>query len=141
MKKYRFIIYLLIFFVFIWIFISILKNFRQNQKPIPIPDVYSNIHNDDFGQLYYEDLNGEKFYLQKSNSAYPYENFRICPKGSETGLDFDFKIPDFQGKLYYGFILMEKGKSSQNTFFKKYSEIENGKASIDIKNNMSANMI
>ncbi|MEO1383502.1 MAG: metallophosphoesterase, partial [Bacteroidota bacterium] len=53
-------------------------------------------------------------------------------EGTKIGIKFNFDKRGFSGKLYYGFIPYGDSKHPHPVFFKRWSEIEKGKASIDI---------
>ncbi|NPA44752.1 MAG: hypothetical protein GXO49_04390 [Chlorobi bacterium] len=106
--------------------------FSQNE----IPSVYSDIHYDKKGKLYYE-LSGEKFYASKYKSFLSLENMQGNPKGTENGIKFNFGNDDFEGTLYYGLINYSDSKHPMPVWFKKTSKIENGKAKINIQKRLS----
>ncbi|MEM7656193.1 MAG: metallophosphoesterase, partial [Bacteroidota bacterium] len=58
------------------------------------------------------------------------------PKGSKKGINFNFGLPKLSGRMYYGFIPYGDSKHPQPVFFRKYAEIENGKSSINIADDL-----
>lgn len=57
-------------------------------------------------------------------------------KGTKTGLEFDFGIEKFKGRLYYGFIPYGDSRHPHPVWFKRFSEIKGGVAEIDIENQL-----
>jgi len=101
-----------------------------------VPAVYSDIHYDKEGKLYYE-LLGKKFYEKEYTSFLSLENMQGKPQGTEKGVKFDFGNEDFKGTLYYGLINYYDSKHPMPVWFKKTSKIENGKAKINIQKRLS----
>ena len=103
----------------------------QDKKPIPIPAVYSNIHQAEDGRLYVE-RNGEKFYENLASPQYTLSQIKGNPKGDTRGISFDFEDPDLNGRLYYGFIPYGDSKHPLPVYFRSAATITNGKTAIDI---------
>ncbi len=103
---------------------------------IDVPEVYSNIHSDKDGNLYYS-LLGKKFYAKEKSGFYTLEQMKGNPQAISGGIGFDFGISDFSGKLYYGLINYNDAKNPIPVWFKRTSDIKNGKTSINIKKNLS----
>lgn len=120
---------LVVFFVFVILSLSV---FAQNE----IPAVYSNIHYDKEGKLYYE-LLGKKFYKKEYTSFLSLENMQGKPEGYEKGIKFNFGSKDFEGTLYYGLINYNDSKHPMPVWFKKTSKIEKGEAKINIQKRLS----
>ena len=57
------------------------------------------------------------------------------PTGTYNGIAFNFG--KLKGKLYYGFIKPKDGRYPQPVFFKHFSSIKKGQASINILNNLA----
>lgn len=101
-----------------------------------IPVSYHGISYDGDGYL----VSGTEGKLYKQHIDPPEfsaNNFKNCVSGTESGLIFDFTAPEFEGKLYYGFILAENTKYPHPVYFKKSAKIKNGKAEVEIKNTFS----
>lgn len=101
-----------------------------------IPSVYSNIHAAADGQIYYE-LLGKKFYAKNKKDYYTLKQLQGNPQASENGISFDFADKNLSGKLYYGLINYNDAKNPIPVWFKKTAKIQNGKAKINIKKNLS----
>ena len=101
-----------------------------------VPASYSNLHWGKDHQLYLT-ANGQQLPAHQVQSFYTIEHLSGNPIGTETGLHFDFKAPDFTGTLYYGFIHYHDSKHPQPVYFKRAAKIRNGQADIDILNKMS----
>ena len=97
-----------------------------------IPKSYSNLYRSDDGQLFFQyPETGEKVF-NVDNPSFRYDQFQAIPVGIDTGVNLDFNLPDFEGKLYYG-LINEKGVDfPQPVFFKYTAEINGGKAFIPI---------
>lgn len=117
--------------VFGFLYVSLIS-FAQNE----VPAVYSDIHYNENGDLYYQFL-GKKFYEKKYDSFLTLENMQGNPKGTEKGIAFNFGSEDFKGTLYYGLINYYDSKHPMPVWFKKTAKIENGKADIKIKKRLS----
>jgi len=128
MKRYA-TIYLIGLFIF---FNLGAQSLIQNQ----VPAVYSNIKSDSDGKLYV-DLDSVQVYSVSQPARYTLKEMKGNPKGTETGIAFDFNIPDFKGTLYYGFIDYIDSKHPQPVYFWRSSNIDSGKTNIDIKNRMA----
>ncbi len=98
-----------------------------------IPSVFTNIHSDEKGNLYLE-RDGRKIYASPSKAKYTIKNLQGSPKGTETGIAFDFGLSDFEGSLYFGLIPFQDSKYPQPIFYKKEIKIKDGKAEVEIKN-------
>lgn len=119
--------------------IYFLSAFSQTE----IPAIYSNIHTKG-NKLYYKDSNSGKIKeLNKLFSKKAFGDLEINltnlignPKGTETGIKFNFNNKSLNGTLYYGFINYEDGKFNFPVFFKKTEKIKKGIASINIKHKL-----
>jgi len=100
-----------------------------------IPAIHSNIHLDKNGKMYIK-LDTTLIYEKTENALLNLNRFRDGISGAEKGLDFDFGN-DFNGTLYYGFIHFNDSKHPMPVFFKSSSNIKNGLAQINIKNNLA----
>ena len=98
-----------------------------------IPAVHSHLGKDDKG-VYFETEEGGRIYSQKEEGL-SLERFVRAPYGTKDGIAFDMG-DGLDGTLYYGFV-SEQGKYHFPVYFKQSSRISDGKASIDILNEMS----
>ena len=112
--------------IFTFLFCSAILSFAQE---LEVPKSYSNIQKDESG-LFLE-MNGERFYAEENATPqYSLEQLFGNPKGTEQGVLMDFG--DFEGKITYGLIPYGKAPHPLPVFrFEK--KLENGKASINIK--------
>ena len=117
-----------ILFVFILLYTINLK------AQVEIPEVYS--------KLSYEngiltlDYDGKKIAVSPEE-GYSLEKLIGNPQAIEDGLSFDFQMPELRGKLVYGFIHLNDGKYPLPVYFHTAAIIKNGKAEIDIRNDLS----
>jgi len=96
---------------------------------LKIPASYSNIQQDSIG-LYFQQGNN-RFYADNSPANFTLLQLMGNATATETGISFDFGLPDFQGKLVYG--LIPYGKAPHPLpVFRREVLIKNGKAVIDI---------
>ncbi|MFA8436819.1 MAG: metallophosphoesterase [Marinifilaceae bacterium] len=95
-----------------------------------IPAVYSNLGVDEKG-LFLQ-LEERKIYALVPLDQFRFTDLYGNPIGTEEGLQFDFKFPELNGKLYYGFINYEDGQYPQPVYFREEAPIRNGKTSIRI---------
>lgn len=98
-----------------------------------VPSVHSHIGKDEKG-YYFEVTEGKKRYSE-TDKGLSLERFERAPSGTKNGIAFDMG-DGINGTLYYGFI-SEQGQYHFPVFFKNSSKIRNGKAAIDIANEMS----
>ena len=107
------------------------NNSKEEKRESPdIPKVYSNIHKDGNGKIYFAD-GDKKYYSQKSKPEFVFDDFDGIESGNEKGILLTFKKP-FEGKVLYGLFPDEKSKYPKAIFFKKYAVIKDGKALLDI---------
>lgn len=138
MKKYSYIVYLLVLMLLVFGIGKLMERVTKKQKiHLPeVPAVYSNILNDDNQNLVLIDGDGKKWPLQYQKPEYTLEQFLEAAEGYKNGVRFDFG-EDFDGRLYYGFIDRSENTSSYPVYFRKFSEIVKGKAEINIKEDLS----
>ena len=99
-------------------------------QPDTLPSVYSQLGSDEQG-LYLEGEKGEKFYATEYPSELTLQNLKGNPRGTETGIAFDFGEAVPTGRLYYGFIPYGDSNHPLPVFFKSVATVSEGKASID----------
>ncbi len=104
-------------------------------KAQEVPEVYSNIGSDENGVFL--QMSNQKIYAQAAGDYFHFSDFYNNITGTEAGLEFDFKIPDLNGTLYYGFINYKDGSFPQPVYFRESSPIVNGKTVIPIARNLS----
>ena len=121
----------LIFFIYLFLFSGFYIT-AQNT----VPSVYSDIHFDKNGKLYYQ-LLGKKFYAKDKENYYTLKQMQGNTFADSKGIHFNFDNNNLQGKLYFGLINYNDAKNPIPVWFKKTDEIENGKASINIKKYLS----
>jgi len=114
---------------------SLLILFSLLAKTQEIPAVYSNISIDEKG-LFLK-LEDRKIYAVHRKDLFQFEDLYSNIKGTNLGLDLDFKFPELNGILYYGFINYQDGRYPQPVYFRESSQIVNGKAQIPIRDNLS----
>ncbi|MCF8331477.1 MAG: metallophosphoesterase [Bacteroidales bacterium] len=138
MKKYIYIVYFLILLIVVYGIGKFMEHLSVNKKEnLPaIPSVYSNISNADREGLTLTDSAGEVYTFNYVKPEYRIEQFRNSAKGNDQGIEFDFGN-DFEGSLHYGFIDRSESRTTFPVFFKKISEISNGKTSINISQDLS----
>lgn len=100
-----------------------------------IPGAYSNIENTSEGLvLTYQD---EAYGEIDQGAVFTLDAALGAPKGTRDGIAFDFQAPGLSGKLYYGFIHYNDSRHPMPVFFKRYAEVVEGEAEIDIANQLS----
>jgi hypothetical protein len=100
----------------------------QKTKVATVPAVHSSIAKDKKG--YYFPFRNKKIYELVDTPKYTLPQLMGSPKGTDKGLDFDFK--GLNGKMMFGFIPYGDSKHPQPVYFRSSTLIINGKASIDI---------
>ena len=106
------------------------------QKRPEIPAAYKNLNYDDQGRLYLE-INGERSYERMEEPPYTLTQMQGDPKGTETGIAFDFGSEAFVGKLYFGLIPYGDSKHPHPVYLYASMPIEKGKAHVDISRYLS----
>ncbi len=117
--------------IFSFIGCSAQKNQPVSRQSGLIPKVYSNIVEKN-GSLYYQTASGDLAPLKTGNTFYTLENITVTPKGTNTGISFDFNNEKFSGTVYYGLYATPANRFSYPVLFKKTAKIEKGKADIDL---------
>jgi len=102
---------------------------------IIIPKVYTNITVDSRGDFKF-DNDGRGILGYKASTEFSISNFIGGIRGTESGFDFDFKLPAFNGTLYYGFIPFGEQKYPVPVYFKSSVPINGGKASVNVRQAM-----
>ncbi|GAB7088817.1 metallophosphoesterase [Marinifilum fragile] len=100
-----------------------------------IPAVYSNIGSDENGVFL--QMENRRIYALKENDQFKFEDLYAAAIGTKEGLSFDFKFPELNGTLYYGFINYNDGKHPQPVYFRESSSINIGICHIPIKRFLS----
>ncbi|NOX46329.1 MAG: hypothetical protein GXO89_05060 [Chlorobi bacterium] len=122
--------FLLFFFGISWLFLT-------GQSNTEIPVVYSNFYFEDGNLIFKPEGSPDKMTWIPSEPVYYFDKIAKSPKGTENGLRFDFGDKNFNGTIYYGFILSENIKYPQPVYFHSTAKINAGIAEIDIRNNLS----
>ncbi len=105
----------------------------QKTKVSTVPAIHSSIEEDRNG--YYFPFKKKKIYELVDTSKYTLSQLMGSPKGTDEGLDFDFK--GLNGKLMFGFIPYGDSKHPQPVYFRSSTPIVAGKAFIDILGQLS----
>lgn len=100
-----------------------------------IPAVHSNIGFS--GGKYYVESAGKKYEEIVNSSGLSLDAFAVAARGTRKGIDFDFQLPGLTGTLFYGFIPYGDSKHPLPVYFKRSSEIVEGRASINIAEQLS----
>jgi hypothetical protein len=90
--------------------------------------------------IYYDQINQSQFLLVDTTRAYEVytpskhtlEQMRAVVQGTSTGLFFDFKDENLNGRLVIGFIPQNDSKHPHPVYFKMPQEIRNGKVGVNI---------
>ena len=118
-------------------FLSISWFFLVGQHDTGIPSVYTNFYFEDGRLIFKPDGSPEKMTWNPSEPEYYFDKFAKSPKGTDNGIQFNFEDENFNGTIYYGFIISENVKYPQPVYFHSTSQIMAGIAEIDIKNKLS----
>ena len=110
--------------------------FTQVQGQNLVPKSYSNIYTDQEGKLYLQ-LQDKKIYMTEHINELNYDQMIKSVSATADGLKFNFKMPNFNGLIYYGFIPYGDSKHPLPVYFHSYAKITNGKAEIDIRHKLS----
>ena len=100
-----------------------------------VPAVYNNIGSDENGVFL--QLKDRRIYAVKAADKFKFEDLYSAAIGTKEGLSFNFKFPELNGTLYYGFINYNDGKHPQPVYFKESSPINVGMCNIPIKRYLS----
>lgn len=107
-----------------------------SKSQVVVPKVYTNIMIDNKGELSF-DNNGILLKALNIPAEYKLSDLTGNPKGTENGIDFDFKLPNFNGTLFFGFIPLNESRHPMPVFNKVPVRIINGKASINIRKELT----
>lgn len=105
-----------------------LITYVQAQTPPQVPAIYSNIHYDDSGKLYF-DYEGVKYFAEEENTKFNLQQLYGNPKGTETGVILDFG--NIKGSISYGLIPYGKVEHPLPVF-RFLKPIEDGKVEINV---------
>jgi hypothetical protein len=100
-----------------------------------VPAIHSNLQRDQDG--YFITYQDQRYSEVISAPLLTLEAALGAPKGTDTGLSFNFEMPNLTGKMYYGFVPYGDSKHPHPVYFKQYAEVVGGRASIDILNELS----
>jgi hypothetical protein len=118
------------FITAIGLFLIVLAGLGQK-----VPQTHQNLGYDNMGV--YLIKNGNKIYASTANDKFQFTDLYGNPQGNQQGISLNFKFPELNGTLYYGFINYNDSKYPQPVYFKRYSKIDSGKAYINIRKNLS----
>ena len=111
--------------------------FLLGQTVTEIPSVYTNFQIEN-GKLFFQPKGSPgKMAWIPSEPRYYYDKITKSPVGTNDGIRFDFEDEDFNGKIYYGFVVTENVKYPHPVYFHSVAKIESGIAEIDIKSKLS----
>ena len=75
----------------------------------------------------YLQLENKRIYAVPADDGFRFKDLYSNITGTQQGLDLDFKFPELNGTLFYGFINYKDGKHPQPVYFKRSASIINGK--------------
>ncbi len=104
------------------------------QQPV-VPAVHANLRYDDAGRLVME-KDGRLIPAVTPTAPYTYEQVFGSPQGTADGIAFDFKMPNLNGTLYYGFIPYADMKHPHPVYLGRSLPIDEGKASLNVRANL-----
>ncbi|MGZ2369446.1 metallophosphoesterase [Ancylomarina sp. YFZ004] len=104
-------------------------------KAQEIPAVYSNMGTDEQGVFL--QLENKRIYAVPPNDQFRFSDLYSNVTGTQKGLDFDFKFPELNGTLFYGFINYKDGSFPQPVYFRESAPIIDGKTNIPIASRLS----
>ena len=107
------------------------------QSNTEIPTVYSNFYFEGGNLIFKPDGSPERMAWTPSEPTYYFDKITKSPEGTDDGIRFNFEDNDFNGIIYYGFIISENVKYPQPVFFHSKAQIKNGIAEIDIRNELA----
>ncbi len=81
-----------------------------------IPAVHSNLHYDENGKLILTINDSLKIPAAPPKARYTLSQMIGSPQGTEKGISFDFKDPEFNGIMYFGFIPYQDSRHPQPVY-------------------------
>ena len=117
------------------LFFLITIDFSLSQEMLEtsrFPLIHNNLNLDDVGPHFL--IKEKKLYQAIVAKDLGLQQLYGNPKGSNTGIEFDFGDSTFSGSLYYGFIPYKDSKHPQPVYFRSPTSIRKGKASVMISN-------
>ncbi len=121
-------------FLLSFILVTPFSTFSQNRPDIPA--THKNIKYDDQGRMYV-DIKGDRAYEAKEEPPITLEQVMGNPKGTDTGIAFDFGEKSFTGTMYFGLIPYGDSKHPHPVYLYASMPIEEGKASVNITKYLS----
>jgi len=103
-------------------------------QSVRIPATHTHIEKE--GESLYVNYNGTQIPEDLSPPVFTLEEAYGNPKGTRKGIDFDFGPRGLEGTLYYGFVPYGDSKHPQPVYFRKSVAIKEGKASINIADDL-----
>ncbi len=98
-----------------------------------VPSVYTNIGANDNDELVFTSIsNGKEAKLSDKSTFFTLDSIRINPKGTKTGLLFNFNNDNFNGTIYYGLFAKQAPKYPQAVYFQKSAAIKQGVSEVNI---------
>ena len=102
-----------------------------------IPKILHNIEIKN-GKMIFTDTKTNEIYTHFEDiPEFTIDNFKNCVVGTDVGFRFDFKNNNMNGILYWGFYPIRKANAQFPIFYKKPIAIKNGKAEVNILNEIS----
>ncbi len=103
-----------------------------------VPVVYNNIFRTADNGLIFITASGDTLRQLPEEPSYTLEQMRRMPIGTDSGLTFNFGLPDLTGTLYYGFIPDPSTvRHPEPVYFYRTADIDSGRARIDILHRMA----
>jgi hypothetical protein len=112
----------------------IVTSLSSSAEQPEIPKCHSGLEYDSTGQLIYIDKDAIEWTLSIPETTYTLSRIQGNPRGTDSGLIFNFQISDLKGHLIYGFYPdLSEMKHQYPVFYHRSSAIEGGRAEINIK--------
>jgi len=103
-----------------------------------VPTVHSHLYRTADTGLVFVTNEGDTLYEVAEEPSYTLDQMRHSPMGTDSGLVFDFGVPDLSGRLYYGFIPDPSTVLHPlPVLFNRSAKIDSGRAEIDILHRMA----
>lgn len=112
-----------------------LSIFAQSDDTLKIPAVYSNILVNEYGRFYIR-KDSLRIYCCFTEPRYTLTQVMGAPRGTDSGIAFDFGDERFSGTLYAGLIPYGDSKYPMPVY-RKTLDIEAGRASVDLLDEFS----
>jgi len=114
------------FLTFLYIFAGLIAASQTK-----VPKVLSHIRTSENGKLYLLLKDSTEIYLSAPGTGYTLSQFKGNPKGTETGISFDFQRKDLNGLIIYGLINYNDSRHPLPVYRSVPARIIAGKANLD----------